>query len=455
MTPLRLLRAALPVVAMLAVPVRAQDVPEAKLGGGLTFSGAPTQQEIAAQQRACEARRPPRKAAGTISEQVYRRMERIIDVIGKGQHLEAEQKLVELKDSARGDYERAIVLQTLGFVYASAGKEAEAIKTFEQALATNALPQQVHEGMMFNIAQLYVADDKFDKGMQALNTYLQESCNPVPEAHILLASVHAEKKQWRDSLKQVDLALVKTKTPKEPWLQLKLALHYELKEYARCAEVLVVLVSMSPMKEDYWKQLSGMLFEIKKDPEALAALALAERRGFINEEHEYRNLSNMYMYMQIPLKAAAVLERGLTQKQVAPTEKNLESLANAWLVAREYDKAEVVMARAAQASDKGELYKRLGQIQIENEKWKDALESLQKAQKKGGLKAPGEAAFLAGVCAVQLKQWQVAEQSLRAAMQDEKTAKMATEWLNHLQEEYAYSHPAGSEPEEPAETKTN
>lgn len=433
-------------LALLAAPAFAQDEPN--LGAGLTFTGAPTLKELQAQAKACEARKPPRKAKGTISESTYKRLERIIDAIGKGQYDESEVKLRELMEVAKGDYEKAIILQTLGFVYGSNNKEAPAIKAFEDALATNSLPQQVHEQMMFNIAQLYAADDKFDKSAQALNAYLQESCNPLPDAHILLATVSAEKKQWREALKQVDLALVKGGVLKESWLQLKLALHYELKEYPRCAEVLVALVAANPIKEDYWKQLSGMLFEIKKDPEALAVLALAERRGWVDTESEIRNLSNMYMYMQIPLKAANLIERGIAQKQMDNTEKNLENLGNAWLMAREYDKAEQAMARAAAVSDKGELFKRLGQIQMENEEWKAALESLQKAQRKGGLKDPGETAFLVGVCAVQLKQYKVAEQALRLAMQHEKTAQMAAQWLNHLQEEIAYSQATEDKSEE-------
>ena len=452
MTPARIVLLALGAVLATSAHAQAEEG-SVNLGGGLTFSGAPTMQEIAAQQRACEARKPPRKAAGSISEGAYRRLERVVDMLAKGQNAEAEPKLIEMAQSNGTGYEKALVLQTLGFLYASTKREMQAIKTFEQALATNALPQQVHEGMMFNIAQLYVAEDKFDQGMQALNAYLKETCNPQAEAHVLLASVHTEKKQWREALKQIDLALVKSKSPKEPWMQLKLALHYELKEYPRCAEVLVHLIGMSPMKQEYWKQLSSMLFEIKKDPEALATLALADRRGFVDEDHEYRNLANMYMYLQIPLKAAHVLERGFAAKALEANEKNLESLANAWLVAREYDKAEAAMTKAAAASNKGELYKRLGQIQMENENWKGGLESLQKAQQKGGLKEPGEAAFLAGVCAIQLKQWKTAEASLRSAMQHEKTAKMAAEWLNHLQEEYAYSQQGQAE--DPAETKSN
>jgi tetratricopeptide (TPR) repeat protein len=436
----------------LAPAAVAQEEPD--FGAGLRLSGAPTIQELQAQQRACEARKPPRKSNGTISEGAYRRLERIMDLVSKEKYGEAEPKLNEMNQEARGAYEKAIILQTLGFVYASTKREAQSVKAFEQAIATNALPQQSHEQMMFNVAQLYIADDKYDIGMQKLNAYLAESCNPNPEAHILLASVHAEKKQWRESLKQVDLALVKAKDPKEAWMQLKLALHYELKEFPRCAEVLVYLVAVNPIKEDYWKQLSGMLLEIRKDPEALAALSLAERRGYIDAEAEYRNLSNLYMYMQIPLKAAALLERGFAQKQVAPTEKNLEMLGNAWLMAREYDKAEKAMAGAAQASEKGELFKRLGQIQIENENWKGALESLKKAQQKGGLKEPGETAFLLGVVAVNLKQWTLAEQSLRAAMKSDKTAKIAAEWLNHLQDEIAYSS-AGEAADKPEASETN
>ena len=420
----------------------------------ISASAQKTAEEVYAQQKACEARKPPRKSNGTITEGTYKKLERIIEAIAKNEYAESEKKLKELQENVRGGYEKAVILQTLGFVYASTNKTLQAIKVFEEALAQNAMPQQPHEQMLFNIAQLYVSEDKWDKGIDTLNAYLAESCNPLPDAHILLASIYAEKKRWRDSLQQVDLAILKAKTPKEPWLQLKLALHYELKEYSKCAEVLVLLVALAPIKEDYWKQLSGMLFEIKKDPEALGVLALAERRGYINEEAEYRNLANLYMYLQVPMKAATILQRGVDQKEVPATEKNLENLANAWLVAREHKKAAVVMKAAAQVSDKGELWKRLGQVYIEGEEWKDALDALIHAKKKGGIKEPGELAFLTGVVAVELKQWKTAEAALREAMGYEKTSKVAGEWLAHLQAEYAYNNPEPvAEPE--AETKKN
>ena len=425
--------------ALTGAPAVAQEeaAAETNLGSGLTFTGAPTIQDILSQAKACELRKPARRA-GTLSEATYRRIERIMVAVTKNEYAEAEQKLAELAEGARADYEKAVVQQTLAYVYAMQNKHAKAIGAYEAALATNALPYAAHEQMMFNIAQMYMSENKFDKGEQMLKRYMEVSCNPVPEAHISLAIILADRKAFRESLKQTDLALIKSKTPKETWLQLKLALHFELKEMARCAEVLVHLIALAPMKETYFKQLHGVLTEIKKDSEALAVLALTERRGFLDEEKEYVNLSNMYMFMDIPLKSAQILERGLAAKQVQPTEKNLEKLANAWFAAREHDKAEEAMARAAQASDKGDLWKQLGTIQIENEKWKEALASLQKAQQKGGSKNPGEVQFLIGVAATQLKQWKTAETALRAAMQHEKYVKPATEWLSHLQDEQQY-----------------
>ena len=76
------------------------------------------------------------------------------------------------------------------------------------------------------------------------------------------------------------------------------------------------------------------------------------------------------------------------------------------------------------------------------------MEALVRAKQKG-VKEPGDLAFLTGVVAVELKQWKTAEAALREAMNHEKTAKAAAQWLAHLQAEIAYSTPPA-----PAESGT-
>lgn len=374
-----------------------------------------------------------RKATGTLSESTYRQLERIHELIAKNRNAEALEKLTGLLDRAGNDYEKAVVHQTAAFVYVSQNNYKAAIKAFETALQLDALPQQPYEQMLYNVAQLYFQDGQTEKAVTVLERYFDEATvAPPADAHILLASVYADRKRFRDALPQVDQALSKVKEPKESWLQLKLALHYELKQFPQCAEVLVRLIQIAPQKEDYWKQLSSVFFDIKQDKESLAVLALAERQGFLDTETEIRNLASIYLLLDIPLKAAGVLQRGLDRKILKADEKTLSLLGDAWTMAREYDKAEPVLKQAAAVADKGDIYFRLGQIYIEDERWKLALEMMEKAQAKGGLKKPGEAAFLEGVAAFNAGNRARAIGALQRAMNYDESRNNAAQWLSHV-----------------------
>ena len=382
-----------------------------------------------------DAQKKERKATGTLSESTYRQLERIHDLIGKNRNGEALEKVNGLMERTANDYEKAILHQTAAFIFVSQNNYKGAIKSFETALQLDALPQQPYEQMMFNLAQLYFQDNQTDRAIQKLEQYFSEATLPPPaDAHILLASVYADRKRFREALPQVDQALAKVKEPKESWLQLKLALHFELKQFPQCAEVLVRLIQLAPQKEDYWKQLSSVFFEIKQDKESLAVLALAERQGYIDSDSEFRNLANIYLLLEIPYKAAEALQRGLSTKVLKPDLKTLSLLGDAWSLAREYDKAEPVLKQAAAISENGEIYYRLGQIYVEEEKWKPALEMLDKAQSKGGLKRPGEVAFLSGVAAFNTGDRRRAIAALQRAMDFDDTRNNAMQWIAHLRQ---------------------
>lgn len=384
--------------------------------------------EVSAQ----SAPKKERKAAGTLSEVTYRQLERVHDLIGKNENAEALSKAEALLGRVTNDYEKAVIRQTMAFIYISQNKYKAAIAAFEEALSLDALPQQPYEQMLYNVAQLYFQDGQTDKAIERMEYYFREvTTEPPADAHILLASAYSDRKRFRDALPQVDKAIEKAKEPKESWLQLKLALHYELKQYPQCAEVLVRLIALVPAKEDYWKQLSSILFEIKRDKESLAVLALAERQNFLDTEGEIRNLANIYLLLDIPYKAAQVLEDGLERGILKPDEKTLSLTGDAWTMAREYGKAEAVLKRAAAKASDGEIFYRLGQIYVEDERWKEALDVLSQAQAKG-IKKMGDAAYLEGVAAFQSGNRKAAIASLRKAQRYDESRSNATQWLNHI-----------------------
>src|SRR5690606_22869461 len=105
---------------------------------------------------------------------------------------------------------------------------------------------------VLNTGQIYLANGQYEKGIAIIEKYLTEACKPPPaEVHLALASAYAERKEYRKSLTQVNIALEKSTAPQEPWLQLKLALHFELGEMRDSAETLLALIAMAHKKEEY------------------------------------------------------------------------------------------------------------------------------------------------------------------------------------------------------------
>lgn len=375
----------------------------------------------------------PRKAKGSMTEGTYRKLDKINKLIVENKNDEALAQLKEMSEKGSySGYEKALVLQTMAFIYGGMNKYGKAIEIFEQVLSLDVLPQPAWESMLYNTGQLYLADGKIDKAIRTLESYMCQAQGTIAaDARVALASAYAEKKRWNDALQQVELALQTVKSPKESWLQFKLALHFELKQYPKCAETLLLLIGLAPAKEDYWKQLSSILFELKNDQESMAVLALAERQGFVNEEKEIKNLANVYLLMEIPYKAANLLQRGFDAKALKPEEKLLTMLADSWYLAREYRRCEAALKQLAEFTGKGDVYFRLAQLAIEDEEWKKALDYIGQAKGKGSSKS-GQMAFMAGIAQFNLKDTAEARKQLAIAGAEDDTRSQAVAWMNYI-----------------------
>lgn len=372
------------------------------------------------------------KTERVMGEGTYASVQSAMELLGKQRAGEAIEKLTKLAESG-SDYEKAVVNYNLGVAYNSKDDNANAIRAFAKALATNALPQNQREQLQFNLGQLHIIAGQFDEGIRVLQDYIGRACGTVaPEAHMFLANALAERKRYQDALPQIDQALAKAKDPKEQWLQMKLAVSYEVKDFKACAEALVQLIGKVPEKAEYWRQLSSILYELKDEPQSVAVLALAERQGFVQKPNEIKNLYSIYMMMESPYKAGALLEEAMARNRLPSDEANLGSLSDAWINAREVTKAEATLRKLAAMSEKGDYYYKLGAMYGDNERWKESREMLQKALDKGGLKRPGEVWMRLAVAQYGLKDTTAAVNSLRKAATFDETRKQASDWLRAL-----------------------
>ena len=374
----------------------------------------------------------PEKAASEMSESTYTTVQAAMELLSKQKTAEAIEKLNKIAENG-SDYEKAIVNYNLGVAFSSKNDYTSAVKYFSKALSTNALPQTQREQLQFNLGQLYIVAGQFDDGIKTLQDYISRACGTVSaEAHIFLANALSERKRYSEAIPQIDLAISKAKEPKELWFQMKLAVSYELKDYKSCAEALVLLIGRVPEKSEYWRQLSSVLYEMKDEPQSVAVLALAERQGFIQKPNEVKNLYSVYMMMESPYKAGLLLEDAMAKNRIPADEANLGSLSDAWINAREADKAETVLKKLASMSDKGDYYYKLGAMYGDNERWKESKDVLEKALQKGNLKRTGEVWMRLAVAQYGLKDNAAAIASLQKAQTFDESRKQAGDWLRAL-----------------------
>jgi tetratricopeptide (TPR) repeat protein len=374
----------------------------------------------------------PDQTEAQLSEGTYAAVQAATELLGKQKPAEAIEKLSKLADEGSA-YEKSLVNYNIGIAHSSRNDYPNAVKAFAKSLAANGLPPAQREQLMFNLGQLYIVTSQYDEGIKTLQSYISTACSPVSaEAHIFLANALTERKRYTEALPQIDLAISKAKETREAWLQMKLAISYELKDFKACAEALVLLIARVPEKSDYWKQLSSVFYEMKSDAESVAVLSLAEKQGFLQKPQDVRNLFSVYMMLEAPYKAGALMEDALTRKLLPADETNLGSLADAWINAREADKAEATLKRLAAMAEKGDYYYKLGAMYGDNERWKDSQTMLEKALAKGGLKRPGEAWMRLAVAHYGQKDNPAAIAALRKAVTFDETRKQAGEWLRVL-----------------------
>jgi tetratricopeptide (TPR) repeat protein len=110
-------------------------------------------------------------------------------------------------------------------------------------------------------------------------------------------------------------------------------------------------------------------------------------------------------------------------------------LGNSWRAAQEVKKAIPEMAKAAEKSDKGELWARLGNIYLDNDEYDESIKAINAGLKKGGVKRPDTAYLVLGMAHYNLKQYDAARKAFKKAEADERSRKYARQWMRFMDKE--------------------
>ncbi len=368
-----------------------------------------------------------------LSEATYKSLNAAQEKMEQQQYRQAEADLKKLvSETDAGSYERAVVLQTLGDLYSETEEYKLAAEQFEDALALNALPEDVTQNLRYNLAQLLISDGAYQKGIDLLTQWLNKESQANSSAYVLLATAYYQINQFTNAVEAIRTAIQRDNSPKENWYRLQLSAHMEMQQYNQAINVLEILIERFPINKTYWDQLAALYAQQDKRLTSLAVQMLAKRLNLGDKDTVLR-LANMYRYLNIPYKSAQLLQKSMYDGVIERNFKNLESLADSWLAARENENATQVLARMQSMDASGETDLKLARVFISMEQWDEAAGPLQQSLEKLPEAKRGQAWMLSGMVNYHLGNMQQSEQHLNRALAYTEVRNQASQWLRHLQ----------------------
>ena len=312
-----------------------------------------------------------KQSSGLISNKVHRFMERAYD-LASGKQYDAALKVLkeQLKKSYIKKGERAQILRTIGFIYAQKEDYASAVKYLQQALDTKKLSYNLHLETFFTMAQITIISGNYSEGQKLLEKWFSISDKDKPKAFILYAICLLEKKQPKKSLKYVEKTISMVSQPQESWLRFALSFYLNDENYKKAKPLLEKLVAQFPTRSTYWKQLAGVYLFLNDSKKALITLELAYKMGYLDTESQILNLAKLLIEQNIPFQAAQLLKTKTDGNLLKNDEKNLELMADAYMISRERKASLSIFSKIANISKSQKLYLKYGYILLQEEDWK-------------------------------------------------------------------------------------
>ena len=355
-------------------------------------------------------------------------------------HGEARQELDKLFFKRMNPVEQAMIHLDYAYIASAEGNREEGRQRFAQAIASGGL-YELAKDARYKIAMLWMQDEEWKQASDTLEQWFQEEPEPNANAYYILALNYYQQEAYQKALTPARKAVEMSGAPKESWFQLLLGIHLIEKDFEPAIPILEQLLALYPSR-NYLLSLSTVYGALGNYEEAAIPLQLAYEQGLLTEDDHLRRLGQLLLFLNLPYRAAEVLDEGLDEELIDADAEVLAMLSNSWIAAREYEAAVDPLERAAAISDDGELYVRLAQVHVQRENWDEATGALRKALAKGSLIQTGDAHLLMGIAYYSQEKPLDARGWFESASAFESVQEEAKVWLQHIDQELAQQEAA-------------
>ena len=377
----------------------------------------------------------------SISQFTYGYLKRVNHFLSEGDYENAEKELSIISKRYflnEQSYERSLINQLWGNLYATIGDYQKAIDSYEASLRFRKIPLITNLQVRANLAQCYFQTKDFDKVIETLLTYKniaeQRGQEFSPQNMILLGIAYYYLENFEEAYNYISAANDNSLKYKEDWLKYELALAVKLNKINDAIDVGQILVYINPDKKEYWKQVSGLYYTQAKDSESLAGLELAFDNQLLEENKEYQDLARYYLYKGLPQKAVKVLIDGLNKQKLDENKENLELIADSFFIARDRKNGIIYLEKSLGLEPDPDVAFKIARFGFEDENWNLANKFFNKALQMGWDKTPGRIELLLGITQYELGNLQKSLSFFNIAKEEEDTKTAAEGWISYIDE---------------------
>jgi tetratricopeptide (TPR) repeat protein len=375
-----------------------------------------------------------------ISERVFKTMDDAQALLDAKDLDGAREALEATLERRISNYERAQLLNMLGYTWYEKDDLERARSTYREALALEDLPDSMLITLNLTLGQVYLIDEYYAEAEEHLRRLLAFENQDTPSNRVLLVATLLGQERYEDALEPLRSAIAEVEAsgeaPRENWLSMLSSIYYEMDDMQNMREVVEKLTVLYP-REQYLMNLAALHGQLGDEERQLALAEALLDDGRITRPPQISLLVNLFLGAGLPHKAATLLERELQRGRLERDVANLELLSQAWYMSADVDRAIEPLAGAAELSDDGDLYLRLARLHMDAGRWDAADGAAAAALEKGGLREEGQAWLLRGMADVRLHRFVEARRRFEKAADFEETQRYADQWLAFVEVEEA------------------
>ena len=319
------------------------------------------------------------------------------DFVNDGKNDEALPLIEKALSNAKiGPYAQAFAQQLLGRIYWDQEKEDQALAATSKAIELDALPNNAHFGLMYQLAQMQVQTEKYAEALVTLARYEKETGKQSAEQLALKGNIYYRLDKFQEAVDMMKQAIAATEEPNESWNQVLMTSLFELDQYGEAAKIVQAQLAKKPTDIKLIKQLATIYVNDDKYPQAIEVLSKAKSQGLITNAEDYTQLTKLYANAEKPKEAATTLKEGMDKGIVESNFEAYKLLGDVCSQAEDDPCAIDAYSKASAQAKDGNIDYQLGYMLYYAERGPEAKAALERAIQKGGLKQEGETYVLLG-----------------------------------------------------------